>query len=62
MLIQIDFHRVYKIGKRLTKAFIFYRKSFEVVELLEIKAKIIESGWTMTKIVEELNKRHNTKY
>lgn len=33
-----------------------------MVELLEIKAKIIESGWTMTKIVEELNKRHNTNH
>lgn len=26
----------------------------------DLKAIIIKSGWTMTSVVEELNKRHNT--
>lgn len=30
--------------------------------MLKIKAKIIEAGWTMTALAEEINKRNNTNY
>lgn len=28
----------------------------------DLKAIIIKSGWTMTAVVQEINKRHNTDY
>jgi hypothetical protein len=33
-----------------------------VIKLLKIKAKIIEAGWTITGVVNELNYRNNTNY
>lgn len=33
-----------------------------MIKLLKIKAKIIEAGWTITGVVNELNYRNNTNY